>query len=408
MLSINLLALFTAIAPDYHDTYLASLAAKPDPPTQYIAGAFAADAGFVAKQSQIQQLEVLLNRPANASGPIIWRLRQEGERAELATAVEPKPPKGLARYLISVPQPLRPGATYLLNIQAPWVAEDKRLAAYLLPDQVRAGDLNLQVVYPPRADGATLRRIDYLLRSAAPGWPRGNGQRLLFVGAPLLMLALAARAFASLIGRRSSWLAGIAALALVMTALWAPPQLAGDAIPTRTLAAAPGPLHTLDDRKGSADLILLSGSAAAQKQPPDDAIRRISQIQPFSFTIGEDTRAVLAMQPPSTITYTLKLPARAEFRTAIALNPQIWQPDKGDGVEFIVTVSAADGSHELLRRWIDPKTRPDDRRWHAIALDLSAYAGQEVQLALRTLPGPAGDGRYDWAGWGAPGIVQGP
>jgi hypothetical protein len=66
----------------------------------------------------------------------------------------------------------------------------------------------------------------------------------------------------------------------------------------------------------------------------------------------------------------------------------------------------ADGRHQLLRRSIDPKRRPADRRWHDIALDLNAYAGQQVRLTLRTLPGPAGDGRYDWAGWGKPVIVQ--
>jgi 4-amino-4-deoxy-L-arabinose transferase-like glycosyltransferase len=407
ILGINLLALFTAIAPDYHDAYLTSLTTQPEAPTQYIAGAFAASASFVAEQSQIEQLEVLLNRPANASGPIIWRLRQGSEPAEIATAVEPKPPKGITRYRISVPQPLRAGAAYTLSIQAPWVAEDKRLAAYLRPNQA-GGDMNLQVVYPPRAGWAALRRIDYLLRSAAPGWPRGNGQRLLFVCAPLLMLALAARAFGPLLGRGWSWLAGTATVAFVLAALWAPPQVTGHAIPTRTLDAAPGPLLTLDDSKGSTDLILLSGSAAAHVYPPGDPAQRVSQIQPYRFTIADDTRAVLAMQPPSAITYTLYLPARAALRTAIALNPEIWQPDKGDGVEFLIQLEAADGSHELLRRWIDPKHEPIDRRWHDIAIDLSAYAGQNVRLTLRTLPGPAGDGRYDWAGWGAPVIVQQP
>jgi hypothetical protein len=126
-------------------------------------------------------------------------------------------------------------------------------------------------------------------------------------------------------------------------------------------------------------------------------------VQPYRFTIGDDTHEVLAMQPPSAITYTLNLPARAWLRAAIALNPQVWQPDKGDGVEFVVTISAANGSHELLRCYIDPKSRPADRRWHNIAIDLSAYAGQKVRL---TLPGPAGDGRYDWAIWGEPVIVQ--
>jgi hypothetical protein len=382
------------------------LAAQPDAPAQHIAGAFEAKASFVAEQSQIEQMEVLLNRPLGANGPIIWRLRQDGGTADIASAVEPKPLKGLGRYLISVPQPLTTGTTYTLSIQAPSITEDKRLTAYLLPDHSMASDLNLQVVYRSQYGWATLRRIDYVLRSAAPDWPRGNGQRLLYLCTPLLMLALATRAFSVILGRSWSRLAGITALAFVLTTLWAPPQMAGDTIPTHALTATPGSLLTMDSSEGWADLILLAGSAAAQKQPPDDPIQRVSLIQPYRFTIDDNTRAVLAMQPPSAITYTLNLPARAYLRTAIALNPQVWQPDKGDGVEFIVTISAADGSHELLRRYIDPKSRPADRRWHDIAIDLSTYAGQEVRLTLLTLPGSAGDGRYDWAGWGEPVIVQ--
>ena len=123
---------------------------------------------FVAEQERIERLEVLLNRPLGAGGAIIWRLRQDGRTADIASAVEPKPLKGLGRYSISVPQLLAAGTTYTLSIQAPWITEDKRLTAYLPPDHSVASDLNLQVVYPPRYGWATLRRIDYLLRSAAP------------------------------------------------------------------------------------------------------------------------------------------------------------------------------------------------------------------------------------------------
>lgn len=405
MLGANLLALFTAIAPDYHDAYLTSLAAQPEAPAQYIAGAFDANVSFVADQAQVEQLEVLLNRPPGANGPIIWRLYQNGGAVDSAIAVEPKPLKGLGRYVVRVPQPLTIGTSYTLSIQAPWVTEDKRLTAYLLPKHSVASDISLQVVGSPHADRATLRRIDYLLRSAPPDW-RGNGQRLLYLCTLPLMLALAARAFGPILRRRWSWPAGFAALAVMLTALWAAPQVLGDTIPTHTLIATSDPMLTLDASAGSADLILLSGSATAHKQPPDDPSQRISSIQPFRFTIEDETRAVLAMQPPSTITYTLKLPAQAQLHTALALNPQVWQPDKGDGVEFIVQLDAADGRHELLRRYIDPKSRPADRRWHDITIDLSAYAGQDVRLTLLTLPGPAGDGRYDWAGWGQPMILQ--
>jgi len=80
----------------------------------------------------------------------------------------------LGRYLIGVPQSLSVGTNYTLSIQAPWIGEDKRLAAYLLPEHSVASDLNLQLVYPLHAGWAVLQRIDYLLRSAAPGWPRGT------------------------------------------------------------------------------------------------------------------------------------------------------------------------------------------------------------------------------------------
>jgi 4-amino-4-deoxy-L-arabinose transferase-like glycosyltransferase len=240
ILSANMLALFTALAPNYHNLYLKLLAAQPEAPVQYVAGAFAASAGFVAEQSQIQQLEVLLNRPASVSGPIIWRLHQPGVAANIVTAVEPKPLKGLGRYIISVPQPLNAGATYILSIQAPLTTEDQRLTAYLPPDP-SVSDLNLQVVYPPHYGWATLRRIDYTLRSAATNWPRGKAQRLLYACALPLMLALAARAFDPILRRRWSWLAGFAALALMLALLWAPPQMVGDAIPTHTLTAMPEP-----------------------------------------------------------------------------------------------------------------------------------------------------------------------
>ena len=39
------------------------LAAQPNAPAQYVAGAFEAKVSFVAEQSQIEQLEVLLNCP---------------------------------------------------------------------------------------------------------------------------------------------------------------------------------------------------------------------------------------------------------------------------------------------------------------------------------------------------------
>jgi hypothetical protein len=325
----------------------------------------------------------------------------------MLVAVESEPAKGLGRYLVSVPHNVVVNTTYTLIVQAPLTTEDKRIAVYLSRNQSSAVDLDLQVVYPTGFHWATLHHLDYLLRSATPSWPRGTGQRLLFILVPILMLTLAAQALRPITTPGWRFPTATAALALILLVLWAPPQVEPDPIPIDYLVATAGPLLTINEAHASvADLILLSGGPQALKQPPDDFNERISHVQPYQFTINNDTRRVLAMQPPSMITYTLMLPPNAQLQTALALNPQVWQPERGDGVEFIIQLTSLTGTRELLRRYIDPKNRPLDRHWAEIALDLSPYGGQKAQLTLITLPGPAGDGSFDWAGWATPAILQ--
>jgi MFS family permease len=154
-----------------------------------------------------------------------------------------------------------------------------------------------------------------------------------------------------------------------------------------------------------ADLIGLTNSPQARKQP-DDPVKNADLVRVSAFTIAGTTRQVLYMHPASAVTYTLRLPTHAHLQTSLALDPQTWQVGKGDGVEYIVYVKAAGGSsRKVLDRYIDPKNIVDDRKWHDLSIDLSAYGGQQVALTLTTLPGPRGDTTYDWAGWGNPQIV---
>ena len=153
------------------------------------------------------------------------------------------------------------------------------------------------------------------------------------------------------------------------------------------------------------DLIGLANSSQAHKQP-EDPVKNAPLVSVSTFTIEGDTRRVLYMHPTSAVIYTLRLPIRAHLQTSLALDPQTWQPGKGDGVEYMVYLKAADGrSHKLFDRYIDPKNILDDRKWHDLSIDLSAYGGQQVALTLTTLPGPRGDTTYDWAGWANPQIV---
>ncbi|MCJ7537380.1 MAG: hypothetical protein MUO57_17780, partial [Anaerolineales bacterium] len=59
-----------------------------------------------------------------------------------------------------------------------------------------------------------------------------------------------------------------------------------------------------------------------------------------------------------------------------------------------------DGEQQVFSTYIDPKNDEFDRRWHPYTVDLNEYAGQEVSIIFETDTGPAGDYRYDWAGWG--------
>jgi len=60
---------------------------------------------------------------------------------------------------------------------------------------------------------------------------------------------------------------------------------------------------------------------------------------------------------------------------------------------------------EVYRQYLDPKQNTEHRRWRDTYLDLGSFAGQTVNLHFVTLPGPAGDERYDWGGWSAPVLI---
>ena len=408
VLAANLVALFTAIMPVYRDHQVRTVIAQPQNRSQSVYSSFAATSDFVAQQPTIAYLEVLLDVSRQSRQPIIFRIQRMDTPQALATAIIMRSDAGLMCYRIDVSSVrFAAGARYEIVVQAPWTTIDRAVAAYLTEASSRQ-DVGFQVVYPVGAAWQTFERVAFLLRTADPGSLQSKLQRLLSVCVVLLMLGFAV-AIGHMLGG-AGWSVLSACMPLLAMLLLAGPLLSvpkQKVIATQDISATPGAPLTLSQTDDQfADFILLSGSMQAQKNPPDDPAQQISIIQPYRFTINGDTRPVLTMQPPAAITYTLSLPQRAVLKTALALNPQIWQPDKGDGVVFVVDVCAASGCQTLLQKEIDPKRRVEDRRWHDVTLDLRAFAGQTAQLVLRTLPGAAGDGSYDWAGWGEPVIVQ--
>ncbi len=120
--------------------------------------------------------------------------------------------------------------------------------------------------------------------------------------------------------------------------------------------------------------------------------------------LGQE-REVLFVHPASSGNTTLVYPVRIEPRTTLlahlAVAPEAWAAE-GDGVTFSVYVEDEAGMHLLYSRYVDPKHHQQDMRWLPMEVNLSPFSGKLVRIILVAGSGPAGDRRYDWAGWGEP------
>jgi len=134
--------------------------------------------------------------------------------------------------------------------------------------------------------------------------------------------------------------------------------------------------------------------------------RQSSGVYRGAFVVGGIPRGVFFQHPVSLISYQLVVPTSAELEFHLALAPAVWQPGKGDGVQFDIYIDDGHARRNVFSRYIDPKNIPADRRWHDYKVDLSAWAGQTVTITFATGCGPNDNCDYDWAGWGEPRIVQ--
>jgi hypothetical protein len=126
----------------------------------------------------------------------------------------------------------------------------------------------------------------------------------------------------------------------------------------------------------------------------------------------EDTRRVLYMHPPppgaGELAYRVTVPESGALAFSIAMAPDVWAADDGDGVGFQIAVADLEAPEEdqpTFVRYINPKQNPSDRRWRNFVLDLSSWAGRTVDISFAVSSGPAGDWGFDWAGWAEPRLV---
>jgi hypothetical protein len=124
------------------------------------------------------------------------------------------------------------------------------------------------------------------------------------------------------------------------------------------------------------------------------------------ITSQDDVRLVLCQHPSQSgkdeIVYSVQVPMAGALRFAIALSPETWSPEKGDGVRFQIYVTEPDAPQKgqfVFVRYINPKYNISDRRWRNYLVDLSPWAGRVAHVSLQTDAGSAGDASFDRAGW---------
>jgi hypothetical protein len=110
------------------------------------------------------------------------------------------------------------------------------------------------------------------------------------------------------------------------------------------------------------------------------------------------------MHPDASVQYMVQVPEGAVLAFDVATAPESWSL-LGDGVVFAVYVRSNGDTQQVFSTYIDPKQNEADRRWHPYTIKLGDYAGQTVTLVFKTAAGPAGNDRYDWAGWGTPRLL---
>ena len=117
--------------------------------------------------------------------------------------------------------------------------------------------------------------------------------------------------------------------------------------------------------------------------------------------INNSARNVVLAHPLSNFEMVMNVPEQtSSLDFSIGLNPVVFQPDRGDGVDFAITALYDNTEFPLFTKYIDPKSEPCDRQWIDESISLTQWAGKEITLRFSTNGGPMKDTSWDWAYWG--------
>jgi hypothetical protein len=154
-------------------------------------------------------------------------------------------------------------------------------------------------------------------------------------------------------------------------------------------------------RRATSAVDLVGQFDAATKQPSagNFAVQEVE--------LNGERKKAIAVPPDSRLTFKVQIPDEGWLRVSVAAKPESWTQE-GDGSFFLVGVSDGRTFDQLFTQHVNPFGNAGDRKWVEVWVDLSAYAGEEVELKFNTRTGPPnheGDARADMPLWGAPEIV---
>ena|SRR5687767_2852127 len=152
---------------------------------------------------------------------------------------------------------------------------------------------------------------------------------------------------------------------------------------------------------GRVDLVERFGEA--QKRPNPELFSVVDA------TLAGETKKAIAINPTTgtRVIWKVRVPDDGWLWVSVGMKPESWEKE-GDGVKFLVGVSDGRAFEELFTQNVNPFANAADRKWLPVRVDLSTYAGEEVELMFNTYSSPPGAGddqRNDHALWGAPEIV---
>jgi hypothetical protein len=157
-------------------------------------------------------------------------------------------------------------------------------------------------------------------------------------------------------------------------------------------------------RGGGGDRVdLVAQFAGAEKRPTPELFSSIDA------TLAGETKKAIAVAPTvsTRLIWKVRVPDDGWLWVSVGMRPESWEKE-GDGVKFMVGVSDGRAFEPLFEQHVNPYANPGDRKWIPVRVDLSTYAGEEVDVIFNTfasLPGQGPDERNDLALWGEPQLV---